>query len=72
MNRLKKIKEGKGLTDLLIGQFLIAVLFYVAVAFYTSSPQATLVISSLLLIAIFYYSWRGMRQLWSKKKSKNK
>jgi len=66
MGRLKKIKEGKGFGDLLIGQFLIAVLIYVAVAFYESAPQLTLTLSGLLLIAVLYFSLKGIKQLWFK------
>lgn len=67
MNKSKKRKRAKGMSDLLIGQFLLAVLLYFSVAFYESSRNMTLVVSLLLLLGVFYFSWKGMRVLWHKK-----
>ncbi|MFQ5542985.1 MAG: hypothetical protein ACE5FY_01385 [Nitrospiria bacterium] len=68
--RIKDIKEGKGFIDLLIGQFLLAVLLYVAVAFYEKSREATMVVSFFLIIGVLYYSFRGMKSLWYKGKKR--
>ncbi len=63
--RLKKKGGEKGFRDLLIGQFLLAVLLYVAVAFYETSKTLTLVLSFLLLLGIIYFSWKGFKSLWA-------
>ncbi|GEM_PF-2395781 len=67
MNRSKKRARAKGMSDLLIGQFLLAVLLYFSVAFYESSRTMTLVVTLLLLVGVLYFSWKGMRVLWAKK-----
>lgn len=67
MNRLEKIGRAKGMTDLLISQFFLAVLLYFSVAFYESSRDMTLVVSFFLLVGMLYFGWKGMRALWLKK-----
>ncbi len=67
MNKSKKRVRAKGLSDLLIGQFLLAVLLYFSVAFYESSRNMTLVVTLMLLLGVLYFSWKGMRVLWLKK-----
>lgn len=64
-NRLKKA-GAKGFGDLLVGQFLLAVLLYVAVAFYETAKTLTMVLSFLLLCGIIYFSWKGFKSLWAK------
>lgn len=67
MNRLEKRGRAKGMSDLLISQFLLAVLLYFSVAFYESSRNVTLVVSFFLLLGVLYFAWKGMRVLWFKK-----
>ena len=67
MDRSQKKERGKGMSDLLIGQFLLAVLLYFSVAFYESNRTVTLVVTFLLLVGVLYFSWKGMRVLWFKK-----
>lgn len=67
MNKSQKRARVKGMSDLLIGQFLLAVLLYFSVAFYESSRNMTLGVSFFLLVGVLYFSWKGMRVLWVKK-----
>lgn len=68
--RIKNIKEGRGFIDLLIGQFLLAVLLYVAVAFYETSREATMGVAFFLMLGVLYFSYKGMRSLWVKGKKR--
>ena len=70
VGRLKEKRGKEGLVNLLIGQFLIAVLLYVTVGFYEISRPFTLAAAFVLLVAIFYFSWKGMKSLWFNKRSR--
>ena len=51
----------------MIGQFLLAALLYVIVAFYESNRTMALGIGFVLLLGMLFFSIRGFRQLWAKK-----
>jgi ABC-type nickel/cobalt efflux system permease component RcnA len=63
---MKKEKKGKGVLHLLIVQFLLGVLIYVAITFYPTEPKMTLIVIYILILAILFFSWRGLRSLWQK------
>ena len=64
---MKKEKKGKGVFHLLIVQFLLGVLIYIAITFYPTEPKMTLGIIYILILGILYFSWRGLKELWRKK-----
>ncbi len=68
-NKLEKKERGRRFGDLLIGQCLLVVLLYFSVSFHESHRQLTLAVTLLLLGAILFFSWRGMKGLWFKKRS---
>lgn len=51
----------------MIGQFLLATLLYVIVAFYESNRPIALGLGFILLLGMLFFSIRGFRQLWAKK-----
>jgi energy-coupling factor transporter transmembrane protein EcfT len=63
---MKKEKKGKGVLHLLIVQFLLGVLIYVAITFYPTEPKMTLIVIYILILAILFFSWIGLRSLWQK------
>ncbi len=67
MGRPRKKLAAKGFSDLMIGQFLLAALFYVMIAFYESHRTVALGIGFVLLMGMLFFSIRGFRQLWFKK-----
>ncbi len=67
MGRPRKKIAAKGFSDLMIGQFLLAALLYVIVAFYESNREVALGLGLVLLLGVLFFSIRGFRQLWAKK-----
>ncbi|MFQ5587497.1 MAG: hypothetical protein ACE5F7_01540 [Nitrospiria bacterium] len=66
--RLEKKERGRRFGDLLIAQVLLVVLLYFSVTFFESSRGVALVGTFVLLVGVLYFSWRGMKGLWFKKK----
>lgn len=69
VGRLKEKKGKEGLFNLLIGQFFLVVLLYFAVAFHDVSRELTVGGTFILLGAMLYFSYKGIKILWMKKKS---
>jgi L-asparagine transporter-like permease len=59
-------KKGKGVLNLLIVQFLLGLLIYVALTFYPTEPKITLIVIYILVLGILYFSWKGLKELWKK------
>ncbi|MBI3802162.1 MAG: hypothetical protein HY282_00165 [Nitrospirae bacterium] len=57
----KRIGPGK---NILIAQLLLGLLIYVVFSVYPTEPKTALVIIYILLLGIFYFSWRGLKGLW--------
>jgi len=68
-----KNKTGKeGLFNLLIAQFFLVVLLYFAVVFQDAPRPLTISGTFILMAAILYFSYKGIRTLWLNKKSGRK
>jgi L-asparagine transporter-like permease len=59
-------KKGKGVMNLLVVQFLLGVLIYVALTYYPTEPKITLTVIYILVLGILYFSWKGLKELWRK------
>jgi len=67
LGRPRKKIAAKGFSDLMIGQFFLAALFYVLIAFYENNRPIALGLGFLLLLGLLFFSIRGFRHLWAKK-----
>ncbi len=56
--------KGKWSGDILIAQLLLGILIYVVFSLYPTQPKLALVVIYLLLLGIFYFSWKGLKKLW--------
>lgn len=56
--------KGKWSGDILIAQLLLGILIYVVFSLYPTQPKIALIIIYILLLGIFYFSWRGLKKLW--------
>lgn len=56
--------KGKWSGDILIAQLLLGILIYVVFSFYPTQPKIALIIIYVLLLGIFFFSWRGLKKLW--------
>jgi len=72
VGRLKAKKGKEGLFNLLIAQFFLVVLLYFAVIFQDAPRSLSIAGTLLLLGAILYFSFKGIKTLWLKKKSGQK
>ncbi|HLG22061.1 MAG TPA: hypothetical protein VI382_04540 [Candidatus Manganitrophaceae bacterium] len=57
-------KRGKGGGSLLVAQFLLGLLIYVALTLYPIRPKISLVVIYFLVLGILYFSWKGLKGLW--------
>lgn len=67
-SRLEKKERGRRFGDLLIGQCLLVVLLYFSVTFHDAARELTLVVTFMLLGGVLFFSWRGMKGIWFKKR----
>lgn len=56
--------KGKWSGDILIAQLLLGILIYVVFSLYPTQPKIALIVVYILLLGIFYFSWRGLKKLW--------
>ncbi|MCG3111620.1 MAG: hypothetical protein LLH30_14830 [Candidatus Manganitrophus sp. SA1] len=56
--------KGKWSGDILIAQLLLGILIYVVFSLYPTQPKIALIIIYVLLLGIFFFSWRGLKKLW--------
>lgn len=56
--------KGKWSGDILIAQLLLGILIYVVFSLYPTQPKIALIIIYILLLGIFFFSWRGLKKLW--------
>lgn len=56
--------KGKWSGDILIAQLLLGILIYVVFSLYPTQPKFALIIIYVLLLGIFFFSWRGLKKLW--------
>jgi hypothetical protein len=56
--------KGKWSGDILIAQLLLGILIFIVFSLYPTQPKVALVVIYLLLLGIFYFSWRGLKKLW--------
>ncbi|NKE70038.1 hypothetical protein [Candidatus Manganitrophus noduliformans] len=56
--------KGKWSGDILIAQLLLGILIYVVFSLYPTQPKIALIIVYVLLLGIFFFSWRGLKKLW--------
>lgn len=56
--------KGKWSGDILIAQLLLGILIYVVFSLYPTQPKIALIIVYILLLGIFFFSWRGLKKLW--------
>jgi hypothetical protein len=56
--------KGKWSGDILIAQLLLGLLIYVVFSLYPTQPKIALIIVYILLLGIFFFSWRGLKKLW--------
>ncbi|MDC4227244.1 MAG: hypothetical protein MPW15_24115 [Candidatus Manganitrophus sp.] len=56
--------KGKWSGDILIAQLLLGILIYVVFSLYPTQPKIALIVIYILLLGIFFFSWRGLKKLW--------
>lgn len=56
--------KGKWSGDILVAQLLLGILIYVVFSLYPTQPKIALTVIYILLLGIFFFSWRGLKKLW--------